>query len=98
MFSETVNYSVGRDNVLDQHQSKELGRYITASQKKNLVLHSLLHNRCKFCINSFSSKGCRNCCLPVSALSRGESFHLLASLLRDLTPSWPWPNLEHYSV
>lgn len=69
MFSETVNYTSGRDNALDQHQSKELGRYITASRKKNLVVHSLLHNRCKFCINSFSSTGCRNCCLPVSLFS-----------------------------
>ncbi|KAJ6221627.1 hypothetical protein RDWZM_000172 [Blomia tropicalis] len=50
---------------LDQHQSKELGRYIASNRKKNIVLHSLLHNRCKFCVTSFSSTGCRNCCLPM---------------------------------
>lgn len=90
MFSEAVNYSSGRENVLDQHQSKEIGRYITANRKKNLVLHSLLHNRCKFCINSFSSTGCRNCCLPVS-----DTLKPLLSPEPSLRSTLsPWPDMR----
>ena len=64
MFNEPIDYR--SDGIFDQRQAKEFNRYITSNQKKGVVLHNLLHNRCRFCSSSFGSSSCRNCCLPVS--------------------------------